>query len=440
MDDERHRLELDQQLTLRVTPALVTYAGLLVLPGSELDHRVAREVADNPALLAPDTSRCLRCGGISTGRHCASCRSSTTSSERSGVTATEHAGRPARQSPEEELLAEVAPLLGRDERRVAAYLLAELDGRGVLGREPGEVAADLGVTDADVRRVIGAIRSVGPPGICAASVVELLLLQIDALEDRRPVPAPVRSVVADHLDALAAGRVAVIAEALGTTVAAIDEAAAFVRRHLRPSAAPGTAVAPDPGLAPPDILLHLEPGDPPDVVVEIVDRYRLRLDPLHARLAADDGRRLTGDERAAVAARVEQAKTFLAALDRRSRTLAVVAGHAARHQLGFLRHGPAAHRPLTRSSVARDLGLHESTVSRAVCGKWVRLPSGEVVPLTQLFGARTAVLVDLRELANGPGAGSDAELARQLAVRGHLVARRTVAKYRALLGIPPARS
>jgi RNA polymerase sigma-54 factor len=86
------------------------------------------------------------------------------------------------------------------------------------------------------------------------------------------------------------------------------------------------------------------------------------------------------------------------------------------------------------------LGLHESTVSRTVSGKWLLLPTGEIVAFGALFGAATSAQQCLRELvAGGTAAKSDAELARELAARGHQLARRTVAKYRAALGIPRQR-
>ena len=98
-------------------------------------------------------------------------------------------------------------------------------------------------------------------------------------------------------------------------------------------------------------------------------------------------------------------------------------------------HG--AHRPLLRRQVAAELRLHESTVSRAVAGKQVLLPSGETVPFGALFGAARGVqqcLLDLVSAETVPRC--DAELAEALAERGHRISRRTVAKYRATLRIP----
>lgn len=433
------RLDLDQRLTVRATPALVTFAGLLALPSMELEARIAWEIEENPALVESERPNCSSCGLVLAGRWCRSCGRCDGIADQAGAALRIRAETPSDVPPGDQLLAEIGPMLPAEDRALAAYVLADLDGRGLLGRDPADLAATLGVPEERLRRVIDAIRSVGPPGICAASVTEMLLLQVDSWGGEPTLPPHVRSLVADHLDDLAAGRLHEIARALGSSVGAIREAAAFVRCHLRPSAAPSGSTAPRLRPAPVDAVVRLDPDNPDDVEVAVVDRHHLRLDPLHERLAAGGGGRLTAQERAAVVERVDSARALLVALDRRSRTLAAVVRHAARHQIDYLRVGPAAHRPLTRATVARDLGLHESTVSRAVAGKWARLPGGRVIPLSDLFGARTAVLVDLRALV-AAGAKSDGELAQLLARRGHSVARRTVAKYRGLLGISAARN
>jgi RNA polymerase sigma-54 factor len=95
-------------------------------------------------------------------------------------------------------------------------------------------------------------------------------------------------------------------------------------------------------------------------------------------------------------------------------------------------------RPLTHAEIAAEVGVHPSTVSRAVMHRYLRLPSGRVVPLASLFcrdAGAPAALATVIEREAQPH--SDAELARELARLGHRVARRTVAKYRAGLGIPP---
>jgi RNA polymerase sigma-54 factor len=141
----------------------------------------------------------------------------------------------------------------------------------------------------------------------------------------------------------------------------------------------------------------------------------------------------------ATAGALSRARSFLAQLHDRWDTLARVAGYAVERQRAFLLDGPVALRPLTRAEVAAALDLHESTVSRAVADKYALLPDGTVVPLARFFGVGGGVDEELRRLlesADGPI--SDRRLAERLREAGYPIARRTVAKHRARLGLAAA--
>lgn len=142
------------------------------------------------------------------------------------------------------------------------------------------------------------------------------------------------------------------------------------------------------------------------------------------------------------------ARALVSAVARRGATLRAVAAHVLRHQAAAVAAGPGALRPLTRAEVAAALGLSESTVSRAVAGTTVAAPWG-TRPLADWFAAPLG-----RGGASGAGARaalrrivadedpraplSDEALAARLRAEGFPAARRTVAKYRAALGLPPA--
>jgi RNA polymerase sigma-54 factor len=136
---------------------------------------------------------------------------------------------------------------------------------------------------------------------------------------------------------------------------------------------------------------------------------------------------------------VRRAEEFLFLVHGRASTIQRVVRCAALHQVAFLRHGRHALRPLSRADVARELGVHESTVSRAVADKTALLPSGQLLPLSAFFDACDGMEQDLRRLiAHEPRALSDAELTHRLNHLGYRVARRTVSKYRDRLGLPTA--
>lgn len=133
---------------------------------------------------------------------------------------------------------------------------------------------------------------------------------------------------------------------------------------------------------------------------------------------------------------MRRASWFIARLDERFRTIRQVVEYAANRQRGFVLGGPRYLEPLAQAEAARDLGIHESTVSRAVAGKYMMMPSRAVVPVQDFFRAGLAPQEALRQLiAAEDHPLSDAELAQRLSAQGFSVARRTVAKYRDRLGL-----
>ena len=173
-------------------------------------------------------------------------------------------------------------------------------------------------------------------------------------------------------------------------------------------------------------------------------RIALRIDPGYSQLAAQlgrggDGCHLAADDRdlhAHVTDLVRRASWLIARLDERFRTIRQVVEYAADRQRGFVLGGPRYLRPLAQADAARDLGIHESTVSRAVAGKYMMMPSRAVVPVQDFFRAALAPQEALRQLiATEDHPLSDAELAQRLSAQGFSVARRTVAKYRDRLGL-----
>ena len=435
-------LLLAPRLALRATPALVNFTQLLALSVGELQEVIEQQLNENPALDQVDHLGCVVCGQIDGGPGCVCTGGVRAVGAGAGTGQTPADSMqvlPERRTVAERLLADVSPMLRSVGRVIAEYVIADLDGRGLLDRDPSELARDLGVDSGAVTEVIEVIRSVGPPGICARDVTECLLLQVDHWERRGQAPSLLRPLVAAHLEDLAAGRLGAIAGALDATHGEVAAARDFLRTHLRPfvtfAAPPDQAV---PSLVP-DVIVRARPDDADRFEVDVVDRFGVRVDPAFVTLARQSVQRggpLTDDERRQVVQQVARARMFVSGLGDRSTTLRAVAERVVDRQRQFVRDGRRGHVPLTRSDIARDLGIHESTVSRAIRDKHVQLPAGHVVPFADFFGAAQSVHECLRAIVAAEGRPmSDAELAGELGVRGHRVARRTVAKYRAQLGI-----
>jgi RNA polymerase sigma-54 factor len=109
-------------------------------------------------------------------------------------------------------------------------------------------------------------------------------------------------------------------------------------------------------------------------------------------------------------------------------------------QREFILKGDSWLLPLTRAEVAKKLDVHEATISRAVAGKIVQVPNGHLIPLSKFFDRSLHIRAELRRIiSEEPEPLSDTQIMSKLKSRGYIIARRTVAKYRAMEGILPAR-
>ncbi len=256
-------------------------------------------------------------------------------------------------------------------------------------------------------------------------------------------------VLDDCFEAFAKRQFAACARRLRVAEAAVADASDWLRHHCHPY--PGrdfrlpwqdVPVAPQ---ATPEVRLRPHPNPPPAFRAEMRDaeRYAVRVDLVYRRLyrAIEQGRPTNRDDAEHVRLAVQRARQFIRAIEQRRETVRRIAEEVANEQVDFVARGPAYLRPLTRIEIARRLGVHESTIGRAVAGKFVMLPSGEVVALETFFDAAQPVKMALQQLVDAETAAaplSDARLAEALASQGFAVARRTVAKYRQELKIPPA--
>ncbi len=178
--------------------------------------------------------------------------------------------------------------------------------------------------------------------------------------------------------------------------------------------------------------------------VEIVEskRFYLRLNPSYSQIynaISSRSMTLSETERRHIQHYVARARLFMANINQRRQTLEKITRSIIELQRDFLDMGIRHLQPLTRARVAIELGMHESTVSRATAAKYCMLPTGEVIPFSNFFVANLSikdVIKDLVEHESTPL--TDQEIAKMLADRDIPVARRTVAKYRDQLNILPS--
>jgi RNA polymerase sigma-54 factor len=400
----------------RPLAGLLQATALLTAGQSDLVAAAERGLAENPMLVRRAGSACPGCGRHQRAGRCAGCR---------GVA-------PARAAEPSHAPLESLEMLARCEARgggVAAVplVVAHLTDRGLLESDPADLAARHGLPVGHVEEAVRAVRAAGPPGIAQRTVRDLLRAQAEDLAARSLAPAWLPRLVADHLDAVATGAAEDAAASLGLDPEDVRAGFDLVRQRLRPWATPPPARDPGPPPLADVVVIRTQDGEL-DVEVPDSDWFGLQAAAIPARLRADAvAAGWLAEHRAAALA-------FLAQLDTRAAVLRRVARHTVLAQRAMFDHGPAHQADLSRSRVAAALGLHPSTVSRAVSGKTVRGPRGETFPLADLFGSGAAARRRIAELL-GQRPHSDAELAAALAEQGLAVARRTVAKYRSQLGL-----
>ncbi len=321
-------------------------------------------------------------------------------------------------------------------------LVASLDESGFRTASRADLGSALEPcpSDAEWDEAERLLARLDPPGVGAEGPLDALLRQA-ALD---PDAELLQRLLRDHLSDLAHQRRDDVARALAVSREDLECLLGKLGR-LRPRPGAGFATERTERVRPEVIVETRDAGF--DLRLEGSTADDLEIDP--AVLDAARDRRNPPEIRAHLRERIEAARGFLDAVAQRRATLLRVSRGLLERQPAFLQHGPRHVRPLRMIDLADSLGIHASTVSRAVAGKWMESPWG-VHRLRDFFGAavstthgETATRDDLKEAIRGAFAAEDpacplgdGDVVRQLRTLGFLVARRTVAKYRADLGIP----
>lgn len=443
-------MSMSPNTEMRVTPALVNLAHMLILPNAALEQLIQQELEHNPALEEldsseePDLELGLGDGASQVDEQLYSLLNPFSTPATNGqdekpvdpflFVAAPHGFR-------EDLLADLRAGLPEADHPLALLLVESLDEQGFLVEEPAHLARMLNVEQERVEAVLQHMREIGPPGIATRNVRECILAQLEALAARGLKVRHGCDVVAHYLDELGANRCKYIAQKLHIRVDEVEAVRTFIQQYCWPypaQAGRGDAIsAYHSRYVLPDVVILEQSGDFVVKVLQAPER-RLRLNPIYQELVRQASR-LDEEERIHVQEYVARTRTFLNNLRQRSSTMQRISEAVVARQQDFLRKGVRYLVPLTRAEIAAEVGVHESTVSRATAEKMVLLPNSTLMPFAEFFMAARRVEDVLRELIAGETRPlSDAALARMLGERGHSVARRTVTKYRERMQILPS--
>ncbi len=461
-----------QQLTL--SPQIVQAIRILQLSAADLDHEVEEALANNPFLERTESTSGGAPSEDTPGEATASAADddigeptalSTTNNEVDMDEREEHdpwTATASKRNDDERPIGEgYAPSttlrehlvdqlagsrLSAAERLVVEVVIDGLDDDGYLRQSADELLSampqELGVELHDVEVAIRFIQSMDPPGIGARSLAECLALQLERLPEHSAEVEIAKQIVREHIDLLALHDSTRLSQKLACSEESIRRANVIIR-----------ALNPRPGAQFSEALARY-------VVADVVTRkvngkwiasiHPQALPNIQVNQVYADALQRDRTGHGALARHLQEARWLIRNVQQRFETIQRVAQVIVDRQRRFLELGELAMRPMMLRDVARELGLHPSTISRVTSNKYMETPTG-LIELKRFFSSKltndedgtscssTAIRALIRELiaAENPADPlSDVQIARILASRSIKVARRTVAKYRTALRIP----
>ncbi|MBA4386756.1 MAG: RNA polymerase sigma-54 factor [Verrucomicrobia bacterium] len=351
---------------------------------------------------------------------------------------------PQRESLQEHLISQLTMTgLSESDKEIAELIIGSINDDGYLATTIEELAASSSSDVQHLADILLIVQEFHPTGVGCRDLRECLLIQLERQSKGETLAA---QIVRDHLDKLGARKLADIAKALKVSPEEINQAAKLI-----------ATLDPKPG------RLYSEEETTyifPEIVVQKVDgEYvimlnddelpHIRISNHYRQLLSEKGTQ--GDVKSYVRERIRAGAFLIKSIHQRQKTIHRIASEIVSTQKEFFDKGISALKPLTMSDVAKIVGVHETTVSRAVSGKYMQTPMG-IIEMKYFFtpGIKTA---DGKEVSNMAvkdmianivskedldHPASDQEIMEELKKQGINIARRTIAKYRLMLHIPPS--
>ena len=333
--------------------------------------------------------------------------------------------------------------LNEESRPIAELLIGNIDDYGYLKTTLDELSFTTSIPAAKIAEVLHIIQTFDPPGVGARDLQECLLLQLDRAGARESVEY---RIIKDYMDALGKRRIPEIARGLGMDVEDVQEAIGCIGR-LEPR--PGRAFLSDNNqYILPEVFVQ-KVGDDFSVTTNNEQIPHLRISNTYKDLMAQSGN--SSEVINYIREKIRAGKFLIKSLHQRQQTILNIALEIVKRQREFFEKGVACLKPLTMVQVAEAVGVHETTVSRAVSNKYMQTPQG-IFEMKYFFTAgihtssgegmsNTSVKDMIAEMFKKEDTTkplSDQEIVKMLQEKGIVIARRTVAKYRSELNILPS--
>jgi RNA polymerase sigma-54 factor len=347
--------------------------------------------------------------------------------------------------------------LDEETRKMADRIIYNLDSNGYLKSPledlipppPAEINGDAQAWREKqlqlAEKALAVVQRLDPPGVGARNLKECLLLQ---LNPGLLFYEELQVLIEHHLEDLENNRLPLISKKTGFSIETIKEAWEDLKT-LKPKPGSDFSESSAPAVTP-DVFVEKDETGKYNVHLEDGDLPSLYISPYYRRLLQDAG--TSPETRDYIKRKVNAAQWLIEAIEQRRSTLTRVAQAIVDHQTKFLDDGPEHIEPLKMQQIADKVGVHVTTVSRAVDDKWIQTPRG-IFPLKRFFVGGTTgadgeevawdrVRLKLQEIIDNEDKTkplSDDALVEELGKAGVTVARRTVTKYRKAMNIPSSR-
>ena len=331
----------------------------------------------------------------------------------------------------------------KDVHDLTQILIGYIDDDGFLSQNIEDLALENGIPFQPLQKALNTLQSFHPPGIGAQDLRECLLIQLNRLGKEHSLE---HRIVDKYLDELARKRYPQISKKLGVTIDKITEAAESIAK-LDPK--PGSELSEGNNhFISPDVTVI---KDADEYLISINDETipRLRISNTYKDIIS--GGNATTDTKEYIRDKIHAGKFLIRCIEQRQETIRKISEEIVKRQRDFLDHGVAHLHPMNMAQVAEVVGVHETTVSRAIAGKYIATPRG-VFEMKYFFkpGYETSdgeslsntsvkqAVSDLVKNEDHTKPYSDDKIVKKLHEQGIKLARRTVAKYRDELGILPS--
>jgi RNA polymerase sigma-54 factor len=333
--------------------------------------------------------------------------------------------------------------LNANDRKTAELIIGNIDDNGFLQTTPEEMALNTGLPQSDFENMLTLIQSFYPPGVGARDLRECLLIQLKREGRHNSLEY---KIISEHMQDLGKRRFPEIARRMGISVEQVQKCANNIAQ-LDPR--PGQVFAASPqNYVLPDVTVEKINGAY-QVILNGEQIPHLRISNTYKDIMAQDG---NGNEvKDYIRDKIRSGKFLIKSIHQRQQTISNIAHQIVQRQHDFFEQGSAHLKPMTMVQIADAVGVHETTVSRAISGKYISTPQG-VFEMKYFFtpGYQTSsgesmsntsvkeAILDLVKDEDGNAPLSDKEIVEVLSKRGIPIARRTVAKYRTELNILPS--